>query len=368
LGFFGWISRGRENLLAPNHSALLQSLTNTIAGYRLNEITPITPTHVERWLNQFDAEDQPIILAEMDSLMKRFYFSKVRVKECLRTFLRNDVIATHSPRSVLPHICFLRIQRTGSSQSVLLELIDEILYEDYGWSIAKCGAARTDTYIYIDDGIYTGNRLRYDLTEGTEAASWIPREAPPGCTLVMYHIAVHLEGMTYVERHICPAAEEKGITVIRKHSLMIDNTRYFGTKAEVLWPEELSDDLSVASYVSSLRAMLTQRNWRSDDLFRNNRIPWQETLFSSSQARETVERAFLKKGIRIITACQNPAESMRPLGFIKLGSLGFGTCFVTYRNIANNCPLVLWWGDPAMPASHPFGQWYPLFPRRTNSQ
>src|SRR5947209_16447061 len=95
-------------------------------------------------LDQFDAEYQPIILAEMDSLMKRFYFSKVRVKECLRAFLRNDVIATHGPRSVLPHICFLRIQRTGSSQSVLLELIDEILYEDYGWSIAKCGAARTD--------------------------------------------------------------------------------------------------------------------------------------------------------------------------------------------------------------------------------
>jgi hypothetical protein len=78
-------------LLATNQSALLQSLANTIADYRLNEINPITPTHVERWLNQFDAEYQPIILAEMDSLMKRFYFSKVRVKTCLRNFLRYDL-------------------------------------------------------------------------------------------------------------------------------------------------------------------------------------------------------------------------------------------------------------------------------------
>ncbi len=174
--------------------------------------------------------------------------------------------------------------------------------------------------------------------------------------------------MNYVERYLLPAAAEKEITVIRKHSLMIDNTRYFGTKAEVLWPEELSDDPGVTSYVSNLRITLAQRNWRSDDLFRYNGIPLQETLFSSPQARRIVEEAFLKKGVRIVTACRNPAESMRPLGFMKLGSLGFGTFFVTYRNIANNCPLVLWWGDPGMPASHPFGQWYPLFPRRTNSQ
>ena len=57
---------------------------------------------------------------------------------------------------------------------------------------------------------------------------------------------------------------------------------------------------------------------------------------------------------------------MRPLGFMKLVSLGFGTFFVTYRNIANNCPLVLWWGDPDFPMTHPIGIWYPLFPRRRN--
>ena len=319
-------------------------------------------------LDQFDAEYQPIILAEMDSLMKRFYFSKVRVKTCLRNFLRYDLLVPHNPRAVLSHICFLRAQKTGTSQKVLLSIIDEILHEDYGCSIAMCGVAHTDTYIYIDDGIYTGSRLRYDLTDGAEAVSWIPKKAPSRCTLIVYHIAVHLEGMNYVERYLLPAAAEKEIAVIRKHSFMIDNTRYFGTKAEVLWPEELSDDPGVTSYVSNLRITLAQRNWRSDDLFRYNGIPLQETLFSSPQARRIVEEAFLKKGVRIVTACRNPAESMRPLGFMKLGSLGFGTFFVTYRNIANNCPLVLWWGDPGMPASHPFGQWYPLFPRRTNSQ
>ncbi len=35
---------------------------NTITDYHQNEIAPITPTHVERWLNQFEIDDQPIIL------------------------------------------------------------------------------------------------------------------------------------------------------------------------------------------------------------------------------------------------------------------------------------------------------------------
>jgi len=343
-------------------------LTHTIADYRQIEIASITPSHVEKWLNQFDVDDQPIILAEMDSLMKRFYFSRDRVKRCLRNFLRYDVLAAHSPRTILSHICFLPIQKTGNSQKVLLNMVDEILHEDYGCSLAMCGVAHADIYIYIDDSINTGSRLRYDLTDGAEAVSWISKKAPSKCMLIVYHIAVHLEGMNYVERYILPAAGEKGITIIRRHSLMIDNNRYFGTKAEVLWPEEISDDSDVTSYVSRMRLTLAQRNWRSDNLFRYIGIPQHETLFSSPQARRIVEKAFLKKGIHIITACRNPAESIRPLGFMKIGSLGFGTFFVTFCNIANNCPLVLWWGDPSTPASHPFRQWYPLFPRRTNSQ
>jgi len=215
-------------------------LSNTIADYRQNEIAPITPAHIEKWLSQFDTDDQPIILAEMDSLMRRFYFSRVRVKNCLRNFLRYDLLVPHNPRAVLSHICFLHAQKTGTSQKVLLSMIDEILHEDYGCSLAMCGVAHPYTYIYIDDAIYTGSRLRYDLTEGSEAVSWISKKAPSDCTLIVFHIAVHVEGMNYVERYLLPAAENKGITIVRKHALLIDNTRSYSTKAEVLWPEEAS--------------------------------------------------------------------------------------------------------------------------------
>jgi len=64
----------------------------------------------------------------------------------------------------------------------------------------------------------------------------------------------------------------------------------------------------------------------------------------------------------------NPAPSMRPLGFEKLESLGFGSLFITYRNIANNCPLALWYGNPDYSPPHPLGLWYPLFPRRSSEE
>jgi hypothetical protein len=86
-------------------------------------------------------------------------------------------------------------------------------------------------------------------------------------------------------------------------------------------------------------------------------------LFSSEDARHVVEQAFLKKGAYIYSLPQDPAQSMRPLGYSRLRSPGFGSTVVTYRNCPNNAPLVLWWGDPSGGA--PLNQWTPLLPRRT---
>jgi hypothetical protein len=345
---------------------LLESLANTLSDYRQGEIPPITPVHVERWLNQFDPDDQMIILAEMDAIMRRFYLSKDTIKKHLRTFLSKKVIMELPALTVLPHVRFLNIQRKGDSQKAYLILIDEIIRKDYGYTLASCGTHQPESiYIYIDDAVYTGSKLRYDLTPGDDAVAWIPNEAPPECKLLIYTMAIHQEGFDYAKGHIFNAAREKHIQVIYNYSLAIDNTtKLANSKVEFLWPEEPASGLRNNPYIADLCDFYTQKNWSG--LFRNSRLPAQETLFSSSQSRKVVEQAFLKKGTSLITAGQRRADSIRPLGYSKLKSLGFGTFFVTYRNTANNCPVVLWWGDPEMPASHPLGRWYPLLPRKTN--
>ena len=340
-----------------NRASLLQSLATIIADYRHNEITSISPEHVERWLTQFDKSDQQTILIEMNFIMRKFYFSRIRMKKCLHKFLKEGVIATGNPRTLLPHVHFIKNQQKGSSQRVMLNLIDEILHEEYDYSLAQCGTSNIGLYVHVDDSIYTGNRLRYDLTSGEDAPSWITNKAPLNCTLLIYATAIHKDGYTYVERYIQQEAKSKGIHVRWGYSLLINNGRISDNSIEALWPEDTLHDQQVNTYVSNLQTRLEQQNWPTHNLFRYSSVASQETLFSSLEARRIVERAFLKKGIDIITACRTIAPSMRPLGFIKVSSLGFGTFFVTYRNIANNCPLVLWWS---------VGNWYPLFPRKTN--
>jgi hypothetical protein len=343
---------------------LLESLANTLSDYRQGEIPPITPMHVEKWLHQFDPGDQMIILAEMDIIMRRFYFSKERIREYLRTFLSKKVIMDLPALTVLPHVRFLNIQRSGDSQKTFLKLIDEILCNDYRYPLASCGTQSESIYIYIDDAVYTGSKLRYDLTYGNDTPGWIANEAPPNCLLLLYTVAIHREGYNYAKGYILDAAREKGIKLSESYSLVIDNTKKFAnSKIDVLWPEEPPGDLRHDPYITDLCNVCAQNNWL---LFRDPTLPIQETLFSSPQNRRVVEQAFLKKGIQLITAGQKRADSIRPLGFMKLKSLGFGTFFVTYRNIANNCPVVLWWGDSDRPASHPLGRWYPLLPRKTN--
>lgn len=349
-----------------DYSVLIRSLSETVADYRRNEIVPITPLHIERWLNQFDSADRLVILHEMDAIMRRFYFSKDLVKAGIRGFLKNQLIGNKDPRDVLHLTGFLCIQQEGSSQRAMLDVVDEVLQEEYKIPIAMAGIKETKTYVYLDDAVYTGNRLRYDLTDGVSTVGWLSN-CPDYCTLLVYTIAFHKDASSYVYEKIKAVAERKHISLKFFTTLLIDNTHLPESSLDVLWPEKTTGIMNVDSYIRGL-CTTSGRKMETDTFFRNSGYRWQEGLFSSRQARETVERAFLTKGLQLVNACQTPAPSMRPLGFMKLLSLGFGTLFVTYRNIANNCPLVLWWGDPDLPSSHPLGKWYPLFPRRTNKQ
>ncbi len=161
-------------------------------------------------------------------------------------------------------------------------------------------------------------------------------------------------------------AQKRRISIQFCSSLLIENARSFGKSIEVLWPQKGLADPIVESYVANLYTP-AGRKIEASELFRSTTDMGAEKLFSSLENRRVIENAFLSKGIQLVKAGQNPAPSIRPLGFMKLISLGFGTFFVTYRNISNNCPLVLWWGDPSYPPTHPLGKWYPLFPRRTNT-
>lgn len=331
-------------------------LARLIADYRAAEIPPVTPEHVRAWAEQFDEADRLLLVREMRRAFELFYFARPRVKQSLARFLR-DLFRGERPGKVIPYLRFLDMQTSGESQGSLLEVVDEILQEEFASDLSRCGSAGPHTFVYLDDAVYTGNRLRYDLTSSREGGSpaWLPRSAPEGCRLVIYVLGCHLAGWRYAMRFVREEAARKKMEVLCRAALWIDNRRVPGGRPQFLWPEEPGEDGCTRQYLQALQDRWPPPGAPSPPLFRDPATPRTETLFSSREARRRVERAFLDAGAYLALASARQPH-LRPLGYEVLETLGFGTLFLTYRNIANNCPLALWWRQP--------GVWYPLFPRK----
>lgn len=337
---------------------LLISIKEKIKDYRKGEIQKIVPGHVERWINQFDVNDQPIILNEINHILETFYLCRENVKMYVKSVLLDERVSGQNPRITLSKMNFLRNQTSGNSQREMLNLVDEILNEEFDITIDQCGGS--NLFFYIDDCVFTGNRFRYDVVPWINKTTLIT-----GSKLMCYHIGQHAKGYSYALDYIRQAARIKNLEISPWYHKKINNIKERGTAPEILWPSYQSDIGHIYDYYSEVKSRCAVNGW-TDTCYRSHTIA-QDTLFTTPYARDIVERAFLKVGSRLVAAAENPARSIRPLGFEKLESLGFGTFFITYRNISNNCPLALWYGDPDQ-FDGPLSLWYPLFVRKTQRQ
>ena len=224
----------------------------------------------------------------------------------------------------------------------MLSIFESQLLETYDLSIDDCGEDGT-TFIYLDDVIFTGNRVFHDLS------SWIHDTAPRKATVHAITIAFHRGGQYYARNKIAGAAKDAGkqIDISWWRCVEIEDTRTNINMSDVLRPTHLPDDELVAAYAAELKYPVAFR--RAGSIGENK-------FFSSEDGREVLEQEFLKAGARIRQMCPLLGKYQRPLGNMVLETLGFGSTFVTFRNCPNNAPLAFWAGDP----------WYPLFPRKTN--
>lgn len=328
-------------------SKLIDSIADTIKDYREAEITQLTPGHVDRWVYQFDNAVQVPLLREMDYVLKKTYFSKSYVSRFFEKLVGDN------SRDFWQNTTILNIQQRGHSQTEIRELFREALKRKYGLNIDECGSI-DGTFIYLDDALFTGNRIGADLS------NWIAN-GPDKATLHIIVIASHDLGEWQCTERLKTAISEVG-KEINLHfwpDIRLENRISYRNSSEVLWPTVLPDDDDLKNYVQGeTRFPFDPR--QPGGRLRNN-------IFSSENGRQLLEKELLLAGVRIRSFCANPSQSMRPLGFGSF-NIGFGSTIVTYRNCPNNCPLALWWGDPNASPYHPFSKWYPLLPRKTHSQ
>ena len=247
-----------------------------------------------------------------------------------------------NPRSFWRKTSLLNIQEGGNSQQEMLAMFDEVLQSECDLTIAKCGKD-AETFVYIDDGIFTGNRVRNDLTK------WIQSSAPQEAEVRIVVIALHRGGEYYARTGLKKAAEHAGkeIEIGWWRCVSIEDRKAYVDRSDVLRPTSLPDDERVRAYSESLRYQPVLRKPGSIG---------ENKFFSSEEGRNLLEQELLKAGVIIRDRCPYLNVYQRPLGNMILETLGFGTLTVTFRNCPNNCPLALWAGNP----------WYPLFPRKTN--
>ncbi len=323
---------------------LLESIATTTADYRKGEVPVPTPEHVDRWVRQFDPPVQLSMLRELDHVFKRTYFSLERVTGFLRGLIKTEKLVGKDVCAFWQSANFLDIQGGGNSQTEMLQLFGEVLKEKCGFGLEGCDL-KSDVYVYLDDAIFTGNRVRRDL-EG-----WIAKGAPHKATLHVISIALHLGGQYYAGQKLSAAARAAGkqIDITWWRAIEVEDRRAYTNMADVLRPTAIPNDVDVRDYVSKMKYAPTLRNPGNQGAL---------GIFSGEVGKVLLEQELLKAGAKIRRVCTNLGDTQRPLGHVTLDTLGFGSLVVTFRNCPNNAPLALWVGDP----------WYPLFPRTTNSQ
>ena len=327
---------------------LLTSVAEQIKTYRQGEIPEPTQEHVDRWLRQFTPSQQLPFLREFDHVIKQTFLIKEAVDVFLCRLVKNEKLAGADPSTYWSSANLLNIQNNGNSQKEMLKIFSKRLKDEFGLDQDECGKIGGD-FIYLDDVMFSGNRVGNDLEP------WILRSAPQSATLHVIVIASHTSGFYLAHKKLQDAITKSGknITIKWWNALKIENRKFCRDSSSVLWPTEVPDTPFVKDYID---------RQKKHPFEPRNPTELKIQPFSSEEGRQVLEREFLIAGAKIIAACENPSQFMRPLGFSPFG-VGFGSMIVTYRNCPNNCPLAMWWSVPnkRLHALH----WYPLLPRKT---
>jgi hypothetical protein len=339
----GWRDQLWEAAMSER-KRLLGSIGGIIADYRAGEIPRPTPEHVDQWVSQFGNTVQQPILTEMEHVLGKTYLSKAAVENFLKKLVRNPKLAGTDPASFWRSVTFLDIQGGGNNQREMLALFSSILQNEYGFTVSQCGITQPTAFIYLDDVLFTGNRILKDLTK------WIDTDAPASAIVHVITIGLHSGGQHYAQGRVNAAARaaQKTLSITWWRAVEIEDRKDHTDTSDVLRPTTIPNDPLTEAYVTTLVGY--------PPVLRKPGNVGPKAFFSSETGRNSLEQEFLKTGAFIRSICPHLNAYQRPLGNMVLKTTGFGSLVVTFRNCPINTPLALWAGNP----------WYPLFARKTN--
>lgn len=332
-------------MLDPTYTKA-KEISDIITNFRSGELCfELNADHVLKWVRQFSHDAIDVILEETHAILSQWYIGDAQITEFLTAIL--SYLDKHGIS--LEQVTFWNGQASGKSQGRILK--------DFSRLFPSRSLNVDFTYrkhiIYIDDGLYTGSKIRKEIES-------IIRNAPSEVESISAFVLIaYSNGFSFAQNELVKLGRENGIKVqIERYKELCNNkdTKHcdgietYVSSLGVLWPSHsLRSEPTIEAfetYLSAKGAFPLKYKSHSD---------YTSQIFTSMKRQEIVEKEFLLKGLEFL-----PHESINkgiyPLGYDITRSFGFGSFCATKYNISNTCPVVLWWNVDA--------SWYPLFPRR----
>lgn len=324
----------------------IKELYEIIKDYRQDEDFGVSEQRISNWINQFPDEDRIFILKELKHIFGKIYFSKERAKSFLKGIvdkLKEDFgYSTH--KELLDNSNFLDLQAAGKSQKKLLELLFEVLKENFNYNPDNLGSISQKHNIYIDDVLCTGNTFFNNLKDWTTEAGKdrLLKLRSKEIDLTVFYMFIAEKYYFKKEGQFYYRVSEDFKNLIRVLSV-------YWFKDEILKPVEENLTDSITAYKEQVESHANthaeSKGFPSydPDFFRSEVNP--EKFYSSPESRKRLELIFLKKGIEILNNSNVSMTNIRPLGYSlpAYKDFGFGALIFTWRNVANNTPLVFWY-------------------------
>lgn len=340
------------------NTKVIHDIVEIIKYYRYGEIDLIDYRHVEKWILQFPSTLQNKILEETLFSLKKRYVSKEDIMNIFYEALDSKEIFGISIIDTLQNSHFIDEQLYGSSQTELLKLFSQVVTKKFNFKLENKLIHEAKHIFYIDECIFSGNRIIQDLTD------FVNYYGIRDIEITVLVIGAHSNGYDYIDKCLKYKLRQRGIK-FRVYSEFFFNN-YETSFSGVFFPKNNSLDENVINYCTKL---INEKQLKNNlhDIFRCFEDK-ENDLFSSRENRDIIENQFLEIGVSLI-GDYNKDEFVKPLGFSKFLNLGFGGYFITYRNIPNNCPIALWFDRGEIYThSNTSKEWYPLFPRKVSKK
>lgn len=332
-------------------------LAQIVHDYQQENGIQIKPDDVVARANQFGLNGS-FVLGEVIYVLNQTYFSKKACRSMLKTRLEQLQIDLHYSNmyDFIKESFFFDVQKEWKSQKAVLELVFEILKDDYSINYSEYQLFVKKNFIYFDDLLASGGTIRKDLLvwllEIQDEKPNFLRVIDQEYKLIVSLFGKHVFGAGLCKWQIMMNTDKRIDRHLRFYCdvEIQDHPRFPNQMYNCMMPLESELSALAIDYLANLDA-----NGQPTRAFRPVNSPVKEIFFSSGDARNRLEKIFIEQGMELFERVQNLGANQRPLGMTPPShrTLGMGTLFFTWRNIPNNAPIVFWWDN---------NSWKPLFP------